>query len=317
MTLAEAKQLVLSRVQADVMATGVPVLVEGSPSGVSEDGKFLLNGKPARVIGFYSGWHVPINLGWFTGSLDPPEIQGGRFHWYAFAIPTLGRLQKPHYLICDYLQMRDWVLEFTAPMGRDHRDHYRWRADIMVDRGRSKETQAYFRWGDEPIGKWSFLSRVVMLDNIEVVASQALLSRLGKKVGAVSPTGESEAHRRLKLFVAQQPSLLGLTSAAVSELEHPFCTGDRVDVLFRNHGPKRAVVEVELDQEEQVVIGIHQAIKYRGLAAAEGRLPIRLPDVAAFVISYGGLGASAKDLAQDYDISLLEMDRNIVLQPEL
>jgi hypothetical protein len=156
-----------------------------------------------------------------------------------------------------------------------------------------------------------------MLDNIEAVANQLVLSKIGKNIGAVSPTGESEAHRRLKLYIAKEPMLIGLSAAAIGEIEHPFCTGDRVDVLFSNHGPKRAVVEIELDQEPGILIGIHQAIKYRGLAAAESRLPIQLPDVAAHLVCYGGLGATAKDLAKDYDISLLQVDRNKVLAPEL
>lgn len=65
------------------------------------------------------------------------------------------------------------------------------------------------------------------------------------------------------------------------------------------------------------LVGIHQAIKYRGLAAAESRLPIRLPDVAAHLVCYAGLGAAARDLAEDYDVTLLEVDRNKVLEPEL
>jgi len=153
------------------------------------------------------------------------------------------------------------------------------------------------------------------LDNIGVVANQEALAKIGKKVGAVSPSGESEAHRRLKLYIAKEPLLIGLSASAVGEIEHPFCTGDRVDVLFSNHGPKRAVVEVELDQEPGILIGIHRAIKYRGLAAAESRLPIQLPDVAAHLVCYGGLGATAMDLAKAYDISLLQIDRNKVLEP--
>jgi hypothetical protein len=317
MTVGEAKNLILQLVFSDITSSGVPVLVEANATGQADEAKFLINGKLTRVVSFFSGWHVPINLDWFHGSYDQPQIQGSSFYWYAFAIPTLGRLKRPHYLICDYLQMREWVLEFEAPLGRDHRDHYRWRADILVDRGVSQETQAYFRWGDEPKGQWAFLSRVVLLDNIAVVANQKLLTTLGKQVGAVSPTGESEAHRRLKLFIAREPQLIGLSAAATGEIEHPFCTGDRVDVLFSNHGPKRAVVEIELDKEPLIIIGIHQAIKYRGLAAAESRLPIRLPDVAAHLVCYGGLGATARDLAKDYDVSLLEIDRNKVLAPEV
>jgi hypothetical protein len=142
MTVGEAKNLVLQCIYSDIAATGAPVVVHQNVTSQPDEAKFNLNGKMARIISFFSGWHVPINLDWFSGSYDQPQIQGSSFYWYAFAIPTLGRLKRPHYLICDYLQMRDWVLEFQAPLGKDHRDHYRWRADILVDRGASKETQA-------------------------------------------------------------------------------------------------------------------------------------------------------------------------------
>jgi hypothetical protein len=234
-------------------------------------------------------------------------------------LPQVGK----HYLaktfsaipLCDYLQVREWVLEFSSPKGRDHRDHQDWLANIAVDRKLSKETQAYFRWGDEPTGAWTHISRIVRLDNIEVAANQAILADLGKNVGAVSPSGESEAHRRRKLFISQQPALLGLRSTAISEIEHPFCTGDRVDVLFDNHGPKRCVVEVELEAAEQIFVGIHQAIKYRSLAAAEIRLPIGPPDIEAFVVAYGKPDLACEELANPYAIRLLQVDKEKVLAP--
>ena len=101
-----------------------------SPDG--DSGKFLIDGKVARAIHRFSGWHVPISLGWFSGGYDQPVIHKTAFHWYAFAIPERGMYRADHYFICDYLQMRDWVLSFTAPLGNDHRDHVSWRADLRL-----------------------------------------------------------------------------------------------------------------------------------------------------------------------------------------
>src|SRR5580658_6036468 len=83
--------------------------------------------RPGPSTHRFSGWHVPINLGWFSGGYDEPVINGTAFYWYAFAIPERGIYLADHYFICDYLQMRDWVLSFTAPLGKDHRDHASWR----------------------------------------------------------------------------------------------------------------------------------------------------------------------------------------------
>jgi len=84
----------------------------------------------------------------------------------------------------------------------------------------------------------------------------------GKFVGTTAAGGASEAHRRLKLYVARTPALLHVRPDAVSELEHEFCTGD----------------EVELGGEQNLIVGVHQAIKYRSLAAAERTItsPVRM-----------------------------------------
>jgi hypothetical protein len=70
-----------------MMRTGVPVLVDPQSPDSTDPGKFMLNRKPARAIHHFSGWHVPINLSWFSGSLDQPRINRDSFYWYAFAIP--------------------------------------------------------------------------------------------------------------------------------------------------------------------------------------------------------------------------------------
>jgi len=314
--VSEAKALVFDGMFKDILHAGLSILVDHRSPDSSDPGKFMLAGKAARVVHHYDGWHVPINLSWFEGSLDQPTIQDGQFHWYVFAIPTLGRLARPHYLICDYLQIREWVLQFGAPLGRDHKHHKDWRADIRVDRGLSNETQAYFRWGDEPIGEWLYPNRIVRLDNIGAAANEHRITELGFHIGSTGAGGESEAHRRLKLFVAQNPALLSLSANAVSEVEHRFITGDVVDVLFKNHGPLRTVAEIEVSGTENIIVGIHQAIKYRSLAAAESQIGIyEMQDPRAHVVSYEDVAQEARDLAGAYNVNLLTVDKNAVLAP--
>ena len=314
MKVVEAKRLVLDLIYRD-MGSSTAVAVDSSSPDSSDPGKFVIAGKSARVIHHFSGWHVPINLDWFGGSFDEPSIQRQRFYWYVFAVPRLNRNRHDHYLICDYLQVRDWVLEFGAPLGRDHRDHHDWMANIHVDRGLPTEEQAYFRWGDEPVGQWNFLDRIVKLDNIAVVALADVLAKAGGRVGSFGLGGESEAHKRLKLYTASRPELLALSSQATSELEHSFVTGDRVDVLFNNHGPLRTVVEIELDKPDGILIGVHQAIKYRSLAAAESHLGLVSPDVGAAVVAFGPGDSRVRELADTYDVRLVTVNRREVLAP--
>ena len=135
----------------------------------------------------------------------------------------------------------------------------------------------------------------------------------GLHVGGYGPGGESAAHKLLKLYVAGHPLEFGLSSAAIARIEYPFATGDRVDVMFENHMPDRTVIEVEVEGEREVCIGIHQAIKYRSLAAADAGYPLLTSRVRSLVVAYSTEYSKARELADRYDIPLVSVNRDKVL----
>jgi hypothetical protein len=96
--------------------------------------------------------------------------------------------------------------------------------------------------------------------------------------------GESDEHKRLKLHVANNPTILGLGSARVVRVEYPYISGDRVDLMFELANGTHAVIEIERRGERATLIGAYQAIKYRALLAAElGEQPRR---VAAVLVAH-------------------------------
>lgn len=304
---AEAKELVLGLMLGGGLAPaeGLSVVDPVSPDG--DQAKFLIAGKVARAIHHFDGWYVPINLGWFVGGYDQPTIHRTPFYWYVFAIPARRRYLAAHYVVCDYLQMRDWVLAFAAPLGNDHRDHHLWRCDLRLY---PDEKTGYFRWGDEPPGRDDQPDRVFEVDNLGTVGIPA---PAGQHVGGFGSGGESAAHRLLKLYVAAHPLEFGMSATAVPHVEYSFATGDRVDVMFENHLPDRTVVEVEVEGENELCIGIHQAIKYRSLAAADAGFPLLTSRVRSQVVAYSIEYPRARELAERYEILLLAADREIVL----
>jgi hypothetical protein len=306
MTLAEAKDLVLR-----LMRTGQPEAARSlgvSPTSPDGDaGKFLIDGQAARAIHRYNGWLVPISLGWFTGGYDLPVIHKTPFYWYAFAIPERGMYRDDHYFICDYLQMREWVLAFAAPLGNTHRDHSPWRCDLRLYPG---ERIGYFRWGGEPLGVGEQPGRVFEVDDLATIA---MPTPAGQHVGGYGAGGESAAHKLLKLYVADHPIEFGLSAAAIPHVEYSFATGDRVDVMFENHLPDRTVIEVEVEGEREVCVGIHQAIKYRSLAAADAGYPLLTSRVRSLVVAYLTEYPRARELADRYDIPLVSVNRDKVL----
>lgn len=81
-------------------------------------------------------------------------------------------------------------------------------------------------------------------------------------------TGESESHKRLKLFVYERPELINLTDVMNKWIEYLFPSGDRVDVAFKSTNNKWTVVEIELEGVPQTIIGLFQVVKYMALQKA-------------------------------------------------
>jgi hypothetical protein len=86
-----------------------------------------------------------------------------------------------------------------------------------------------------------------------------------------------------------------------------------VDVLFENHRPDRTVVEVEVEGERNVCVGVLQAIKYRSLAAVDAGYPLLTGRVGSLVVAYNTDYPKARSLAERYEISLKSIDRELVL----
>jgi hypothetical protein len=82
--------------------------------------------------------------------------------------------------------------------------------------------------------------------------------------------GESPEHRKLKLFVAAHPEMVGLSAKLIGDTEHPLLSGDVLDVFFQN-GQDSVAVEVKsaLSSEADLVRGMFQCVKYRAVLEAQ------------------------------------------------
>jgi hypothetical protein len=106
--------------------------------------------------------------------------------------------------------------------------------------------------------------------------------------------GESDAHRRLKEYVAANAHKVGVQRDLVGSVEYALPSGDSVDVVFDGRAEWTAVeVKPSTSPEKDVVRGIFQCVKYRAVIEAlhvslgkpqtvrailvlEGKLPMRL-----------------------------------------
>lgn len=86
-------------------------------------------------------------------------------------------------------------------------------------------------------------------------------------------------------------------------------------MLFKGGGSEITVVEVEREGEREVLVGVHQAIKYRALAAAEQGFSKVGPStrVRAVVVAHEIDYPSVKITAERYDIELIAIQRSTVV----
>jgi len=125
---------------------------------------------------------------------------------------------------------------------------------------------------------------------------------LKKKYGT---GGESIHHKRLKEYVAKNPDCIGLKHGLYNaHIEHGFVSGDLVDILFSTKNTLlNVVVEIELDN---VLPGIHQAIKYRVLRCSQLGLPLDSMQVKAIVVAWQ-FSQHEVELCRKYNISFYEI----------
>jgi len=124
-----------------------------------------------------------------------------------------------------------------------------------------------------------------------------------KPTGGGRGGGESKEHRRLKNHVARHPEAVGLPRKTRATKEHPYLSGDQVDVKFDLPDGTAAVVEVETVCP---LPGAHQCIKYRALQEAQMGFPVESGKVQAILVAYEFDGTT-RQFADEYDIRLVEM----------
>jgi hypothetical protein len=113
--------------------------------------------------------------------------------------------------------------------------------------------------------KWNDVLRELKLQPI-----QSDYSPLIERAAALRAGGESEDHKRLKLYVSAHPDLVGLDPKGdKGELEYPLPSGDTVDVLFRHKRDWVAVeVKASISNSPDVARGLFQCVKYRAVIEA-------------------------------------------------
>lgn len=120
----------------------------------------------------------------------------------------------------------------------------------------------------EPI--YNYLMWREVLDELGLPMIDPLSPQLLESAARHRSTGESHLHKRLKNYVADHPTSVGLIkSLAPGQKEVELPSGDRVDVLFQNKRYRIAVeVKARISTKSDLLRGIFQCVKYREILEA-------------------------------------------------
>lgn len=117
--------------------------------------------------------------------------------------------------------------------------------------------------------------------------------------GGWSKEAESEAHRKLKLWVAAHPEILKSRVRYPEGLvEWLFASADRVDVMFtHNEGCVAVEVKAINSNDADLERGIYQCVKYQALLRAELKASQKIPNGSSLLVTERKLPPALQQLA--------------------
>ena len=158
-----------------------------------------------------------------------------------------------------------------------------------------KNIYAYKRW-DELLKKYDIDG--IVFDEPDEIARPSR--------GGWSPEGESEEHKALKMFVAENPSAVGLPkNSKKGEREYLFASGDKADVVFSTkNGFLGVEVKSIISNDTDLNRGLFQAVKYQALLRSEQKAALSPPTARAVLVTERKLPISLQNLADILGISV-------------
>jgi len=133
-------------------------------------------------------------------------------------------------------------------------------------------------------------------------------SALLTKAAAFRGGGESDRHKRLKLYVAQHPEVINLPQTITNgRTEYPLPSGDSLDVLFRDKDDWIAVeVKSSISGPDDILRGMFQCIKYRAVIEAYQATKSLAQNARAILVLEGPLPNTLIPLKHILEIEVIE-----------
>ena len=130
--------------------------------------------------------------------------------------------------------------------------------------------------------------------------------------GGWSNEGESDEHKMLKEFIAQNPHRVGLPQGTPrGQLEYRFASGDSADVVFEtDQGFFGVEVKSIVSCDNDLSRGLYQAVKYQALLRAEQKAMGTPPTARAILVCERNLSPGLQNLADALGIRVIVVPVN-------
>ncbi len=129
----------------------------------------------------------------------------------------------------------------------------------------------------------------------------------GHKRGNSLGCEESEAHRKLKEYVAKYPELV-LNEQGIRHIatEFAFDTNDRADIVLEDRFGRIIGLEVEVDVSSDALEGVLQAVKYRRMLEVVKQK--ELGQGRSVLVAYS-IAPAIKEICSLYEVEIFTVDR--------
>jgi len=124
--------------------------------------------------------------------------------------------------------------------------------------------------------------------------------------------GESKFHLDFKNFIANNPTVIGLPDKIIGKTEHKLMSADIIDVVF-NHDNTEIGVEVKskISNDDDILRGIFQCVKYKHLIEAEQKLENKQPDSRVILALEGQLPEKLIAVKNILGIEVIDKIKNV------
>ena len=120
--------------------------------------------------------------------------------------------------------------------------------------------------------------------------------------------GESKAHKKFKIYIAENPEDLNINDVIIAENEYILLSGDRLDVYFKLKDGTRIAIEVKskISSDADILRGIYQCVKYKKILNTENFVHGDPSPTRAILVIEGKLSNSNYNVKELLGVEVIE-----------